>query len=66
MGDEDKRPLLERCELTIVEGPDGKPHIEGDCINKDSRDELAAAFDEEAILRVKPKVAVLAAEEPKG
>lgn len=57
MSDREKQPLLDRCQLEIVIGSDGKPHIEGECLDKESRDELASAFDEEAILRVKPKVA---------
>lgn len=50
---EEKHPLTERCEIKIVDG-----HIEAECDTKDDRDELAKVFEEEAILRVKPKVAV--------
>jgi hypothetical protein len=52
MSDQEKQPLLDRCQITIVDG-----HIEAECLTKDDREELAAAFEEEAILRVKPKVA---------
>jgi len=52
MNDQEKQPLLDRCQITIVDG-----HIEAECFTKEDRDELAAAFDQEAILRVKLKVA---------
>ena len=44
------------CKATIVNTPDGKRHLEGDCISKAARDELAAILEEEMILRVNPKV----------
>lgn len=55
---EEKQPLLDRCKVRIV-----GDHIEAECDTKEDRDELAAAFDQEAILRIKPKVAP-ASEEP--
>jgi len=61
MSDEEKT-LLERCPIKVVDG-----HLEADCETKEDRDELAAAFDQEAILRVKPKVAAVPpAEEPES
>ena len=51
-----ERSLFHRCQLKIVTSPDGKRHIEAECETKKDRDELAAAFEEEAILRVKPAV----------
>ena len=48
-----KRDLLERCQLKIVAG-----HFEADCESNEDRDELAAVFGEEAILRVRPKVTI--------
>ncbi|MBA7591081.1 hypothetical protein ES708_33232 [subsurface metagenome] len=53
------------CEISVTTTADGKKHFEASCQNKETRDELAAIFEEEAILRVTPK-AVLeeAAEEP--
>ena len=59
MSDPEKRPLLDRCQITIVDG-----HIEAECLTKEDRDELAAAFEEEAILRVQPKVAPATEEQP--
>lgn len=47
-----KRPLLDRCPVKIVDG-----HLEHDCETKEDRDEMAAVYEQEAILRVKPKVA---------
>jgi len=52
MSEQEKKPLLDRCDIKIVDG-----HIEAECLTKEDRDELAAAFEEEAILRIKPKVA---------
>jgi hypothetical protein len=56
---EEKRHLTERCEIKVIDG-----HIEAECLTKEDRDELARAFEEEAILRVKPKVAVAEEETP--
>lgn len=49
------------CQLEVTTDPDGKKHFEATCLTKADRDELAALFEEEAILRVNPKVAL---EEP--
>lgn len=43
------------CEIRIVTTADGKKHFESDCLSKEARNELAAVFEEEAILRVIPK-----------
>lgn len=43
------------CEIRVVTTADGKKHFESDCLSKAARDELAAVFDEEAILRITPK-----------
>lgn len=59
MSDQEKQPLLARCRLTIVDG-----HIEAECDEKEDRDELAAAFEQEAILRVKPKARIETEESP--
>jgi len=45
------------CELIITTDAEGKKHFEATCLTKADRDELAALFEEEAILRVNPKVA---------
>ncbi|GAI65278.1 unnamed protein product [marine sediment metagenome] len=44
------------CKLEVVTDPDGKKHFEATCLSKEARNELAAIFEEEAILRVNPKV----------
>ena len=44
------------CILISVPGPDGQEHIEATCSSKEARDHLAAILEEEAILRVNPKV----------
>ncbi|MBA7546176.1 hypothetical protein ES705_38559 [subsurface metagenome] len=44
------------CKATIVTDPDGKRHIEADCLDKAARDELAALLEEEVVLRINPKV----------
>ncbi|GAH90012.1 unnamed protein product [marine sediment metagenome] len=43
------------CLLKAVTTSDGKTRFESDCLDKESRDQLAAIFEEEAILRVTPK-----------
>lgn len=43
------------CEIRIVTAADGKKHFESDCLSKEARDELAAVFEEEAVLRITPK-----------
>ncbi|MBA7684435.1 hypothetical protein ES703_92830 [subsurface metagenome] len=50
-----------KCKTEVVETPDGKRHFESDCLDKKAREELAAIFEEEAILRINPKVVL---EEP--
>ena len=44
------------CQVTVVRDAAGKAHFEAECLSKAARDELAAIFEEEAILRVNPKV----------
>jgi len=44
------------CVLISVPTPDGKEHIEATCKSKEARDHLAAILEQEAILRVNPKV----------
>jgi len=44
------------CKGTVVTAEDGKRHIELECKSKSDRDEAAAIFEEEIILRVNPKV----------
>jgi len=45
-----------KCKTDVIETPDGKRHFESDCLDKEARDKLAAIFEEEAILRINPKV----------
>lgn len=45
-----------KCKTEVVETPDGKRHFESDCLDKKARDEFAAIFGEEAVLRINPKV----------
>ncbi|MBA7714670.1 hypothetical protein ES703_123700 [subsurface metagenome] len=45
-----------KCKTEVIETPDGKRHFESVCQDKKARDELAAVFEEEAVLRVNPKV----------
>lgn len=54
MSDEGKGSILERCELKVVEGPDG-PRFEAMCESEDDRAELNRVFNQEAILRIKPR-----------
>ena len=44
------------CTLISVPAPDGKEHLEATCASKEARDHLAAILEQEAILRVDPKV----------
>jgi len=44
------------CRGRIVTTEDGKRHFELDCKSKEAREEMAALFEEEVILRVNPKV----------
>lgn len=43
------------CLLKAVTTAEGKTHFESECLDKESRDQLAAIFEEEAILRITPK-----------
>jgi len=45
-----------KCTLISVPGPEGKEHLEATCASKEARDHLAAILEQEAILRVNPKV----------
>ena len=44
------------CKGKVVTTEDGKRHFELECKGKKERDEVAALFEEEVILRVNPKV----------
>jgi len=44
------------CKGRVVPTEDGKKHFEIDCKSKEDRDEVAALFEQEAILRINPKV----------
>ncbi|GAH99586.1 unnamed protein product [marine sediment metagenome] len=44
------------CKGKVVTTEDGKKHFEIECKSKADREEVAALFEEEAILRVNPKV----------
>jgi len=44
------------CQIIVSTTADGKKHFEATCASKEGRDNLAAIFDEEAILRINPKV----------
>jgi len=44
------------CEIRVVTTADGKKHFESECLDNKARDELAAVFEEEAILRINPKM----------
>lgn len=50
-----------KCKTDLVETPDGKRHFESDCLDKQARDYFSSFFEEEAILRINPKVTL---EEP--
>lgn len=45
-----------KCKTDLIETPDGKRHFESDCLDKHARDYFSSFFEEEAILRVNPKV----------
>ncbi|MBA7553085.1 hypothetical protein ES705_45670 [subsurface metagenome] len=49
------------CKGKVVTTEDGKKHFEIECKSKVDREEVAAIFEEEAILRVNPKMVL---EEP--
>ncbi len=44
------------CKGIVVTAEDGKKHFEIECKSKEDRNELASILEEEAILRVNPKV----------
>jgi len=44
------------CKGRVVTTDDGKKHFEIECKDKKDREEVAALFEEEAILRVNPKM----------
>ena len=44
------------CRGKVVTAEDGKRHIELECKGKKDRDEVAAIFEEEVVLRINPKV----------
>ncbi|MBA7582046.1 hypothetical protein ES708_23966 [subsurface metagenome] len=44
------------CTLISVPTPDGGEHLEATCASKEARDHLAAILEQEAILRVNPRV----------
>ena len=44
------------CTLIVAYDDKGKGHIEATCASKEARAKLAAILEEEAILRVNPKV----------
>ncbi|GAI05602.1 unnamed protein product [marine sediment metagenome] len=48
---------VDTCTLIVTHDDKGKAHIEATCASKEARDKLAAILEEEAILRVQPKVA---------
>lgn len=43
------------CQIIVVEDSKGK-HFEATCQSKEARDKLASIFEQEAILRINPKV----------
>ncbi len=52
------------CRGKVVTTDDGKRHFELDCKSKEDREEVAALFEEEVILRVNPKVVLEPVVEP--
>ena len=44
------------CKGTVVTAEDGTKHIELECIDKEAREQMATILEQEAILRVNPKV----------
>jgi len=44
------------CKVEVKQDAEGKEHFEATCASKANRDKLAAIFEQEAILRVNPKV----------
>lgn len=45
-----------KCKTEVIETPDGKRHFESACLDKKARDYFSSVFEEEAILRINPKV----------
>jgi len=52
----DRTFTLGGCKGRVVTTEDGKRHFELECKSKEDRDEVVAIFEEEAILRINPKV----------
>ncbi len=52
------------CQLFVRTDAEGKKHFESDCLDKKAREELNAIFEEEAILRINPKVILEPEPEP--
>jgi len=52
------------CQGKVVTTEDGKKHFEIECKSKADREEVAALFEEEAILRVNPKMVLEDEPEP--
>jgi len=44
------------CKVVVTEDAEGKKHFEAECQSKEAREELASILEQEAILRVNPKV----------
>ena len=44
------------CKGIVVTTEDGKKHFEIECKSKEDREQVAAIFEEEAVLRINPKV----------
>jgi len=44
------------CKTDVIEDSEGKRHFESECLSKEARDKFASIFEQEAILRVNPKV----------
>ena len=52
------------CRGTVVTTQDGKKHLELECKSKDDREQVAAIFEEEIVLRVNPKVILVDTQAP--
>ncbi|MBA7553298.1 hypothetical protein ES705_45888 [subsurface metagenome] len=44
------------CQLVVTTDDKGKKHFEATCASKEARDELVAIFEEEAVLRITPRM----------
>ncbi|MBA7551381.1 hypothetical protein ES705_43921 [subsurface metagenome] len=51
------------CRGTVVTTADGKKHLELECKSKADREQVAAIFEEEVVLRVNPKVILVDTQE---